>query len=227
MRVDVCFDGNAYAALKLAKNVFRLDLPHVELLCDDLTFGSLADMSFDVRSRELSRLHVDPSFLCERSSREFPLRVEAADELRLWSTGKPSDVLGEDYVASLAPQGVPISHIEVDAEGVLQDIDAAGAAMRELLASACPLDASRMREIWRRMLADDASLRVVVDGMPASRDVTYFDCALRELATHGNFESSSDLAIAALDSCAALAGGPINLEFYRGRAEELGLLTSR
>ena len=32
MRVDVCFDGNAYAALKLAKNVFRLDLPHVELL---------------------------------------------------------------------------------------------------------------------------------------------------------------------------------------------------
>ena len=98
--------------------------------------------------------------------------------------------------------------------------------MRELLASACPLDASRMREIWRRMLADDASLRVVVDGMPASRDVTYFDCALRELATHGNFESSSDLAIAALDSCAALAGGPINLEFYRGRAEELGLLTS-
>ena len=172
---------------------------------DALNVGSIADMSPEVRLRELRRYGINPSSEFVNQYQAVDV-VSLAEQVRIW-VECPYWLLPEFlYIASLARADAKVTVCEYAFEGNM---------VNEI-----PVDQKECAEKWRRLVEGDAALRVVKDEQLVSVGEDYFDQSLLD-AWEESGASTKEAVGKVFNAYAAASGASFPDDFLVHRLSEL------
>ncbi len=218
--IEVCFSQNVRTLLCLAKN-FGVELGDIALFPDDLTLGSLSNMSPQQRRSELEKLSIHPAEDFEEQYTSFVNTVSHASELRVWYANMPYEILACIYTCFISIENAAICSIDVNASELMDEngvINPSGIC--EGIHS-LPVDAVRFKQIWSDLVRDNALLRTVDGWQPASHCLDFFDDLINDAIASCGSDDLENIGMAAFDLCAQSPYGFMNPEFFMGRAKLL------
>lgn len=219
---EVAFDTNVHAALCLAR-IGGAPVAEVALLADDLTLGPIDDLSPTARERVRRRYSSFPAPQFAGECAAFSERVRTAKRIRIWSSGRPYERAGTLFACSLASADAHVSIADYERGGLLVKGIIDEHRFENAAAAERPLNQGRAAARWKKLVREDASLRIVQDGEVVSASEETFDDTVRDMVRSAPSNSDEYTPLLISRACAERAGGLIATDFFLGRMRALGL----
>ncbi|WP_028263639.1 DUF3658 domain-containing protein [Atopobium fossor] len=237
MLVDVFFDSTSESILKLAAQA-GFFIEETAVFPDDVTIGSITTMTPKNRKSELVRrgYSVDQDF--EQRYKAFLNTITQAKALRIWMLPYPHASLGLLYISSLVDLQTRIQSIK-GIERInpsvlwLDDAHVNTAPLSELMDAGCRLEQKTCAKQWQEFVKENASFRIMPNGVPMSCDEDIFDkdiiafcreCNLSEIHKLSGEKKGYELqniAISLSELMSVRTGGMLNPDFYLSRIAKL------
>ncbi|MBS4878965.1 MAG: DUF1835 domain-containing protein [Firmicutes bacterium] len=224
--IHICFDSHVHGILEQCGAALEgtRENSTILTLSDDLALGPLVPETPALRRAALEEIGVEvpPSFDADYKAFLQALTTLPPDcPCYIWASDSPHERTGVALAgAYLAPQRD--TFFLCDSAALVRHLEAEDWGAGDALMAQAPVAETKVwAALWEKLKAENASLRIVKDGLPCSAPADFFDPWLRADLAQYPEEDEFHIAFRSMKQHQATYGGTFSIYYLMHRAAAL------